>query len=92
MVNGLSGYRLEAKLLTELLGFLNSGEPKDINCVLRQKFGRVLVLARAKLGGFKPDLIFLLPLIEADCAKLKLAQKLLVACLGCLCVQFNLLD
>lgn len=92
MVNGLGGYRLEAELLAELLGFLNSGKPKNIKCVLRQKFGRVLVLASAELCGFKPDLIFLLPLIEADCAKLELAQKLLVACLGCLCVHFNLLD
>ena len=92
MVNGLSGYRLEAELLAELLGFLNSGEPKDIKGVLRQKFGGVLVLARAKLGGLKPDLIALLPIIEADYTKLKLAQKLLIACLGCLCVHFNLLD
>jgi len=67
VVNGLGGYRLEAELLAELLGFLNSGEPKDINCVLCQKFWRVLVLARAELGRFKPDLILLLPLIEADC-------------------------
>ena len=90
MVHGLGHHRLEAKLLAKLFGFLNSGEPENIKGILREKLGRVLVRARAKLGRFKPDLIEFLPVVETDCAKLELAQKLLISGGGCLC-HVNLL-